>query len=89
MKMPIGTWPKTELAYKIGKLTLQGLEHDLEGLLLRPAIEGSGMTEEQVEALSGEAIREMSPEKNLQMVVSGEKPQLYMLVTVAFGRKPS
>ncbi|KAM5358849.1 hypothetical protein ACJZ2D_014947 [Fusarium nematophilum] len=47
-KIPVGRWPKDEQRKEIGRFVLAASYNDLEGFLLRPAIELLGWSQEEV-----------------------------------------
>ncbi|KAH7119328.1 S-adenosyl-L-methionine-dependent methyltransferase [Dactylonectria macrodidyma] len=77
-KMPVGPWPMDLRLKEIGSYILAALDNDLEGFVLRPAIELLGWSEE--EALLFVA--------RLRTEMRSGKPHAYILHKVV-GRKPN
>ncbi|RSL79145.1 hypothetical protein CDV31_017230, partial [Fusarium ambrosium] len=76
--MPVGGWPKDPRLKEVGLYTHAALDADLEGLLLRPAVDVLGWGLDEVYRLAAELRKELR---------SG-KVHAYLLLKVVFGQKP-
>ncbi|KAF4467285.1 mRNA 3 -end-processing YTH1 [Fusarium albosuccineum] len=77
-KMPVGLWPKDPQYKEVGRYTRAALDEDLEGFVLRPAIEVLGWSMEKTTLFPAQLRNEMGQ--------SGV--HAYILLVVVFGRKP-
>ncbi|RSL40439.1 hypothetical protein CEP54_016119 [Fusarium duplospermum] len=77
-KMPVGGWPKDPRLREVGLYTHAALDADLEGLMLRPAVEVLGWGLDKVYLLAAELRKELR---------SG-KVHAYLCLKVVFGQKP-
>ncbi|KAH7232524.1 S-adenosyl-L-methionine-dependent methyltransferase, partial [Fusarium solani] len=77
-KMPVGGWPKDPRLKKVGLYTRAALDADLEGLVLRPAVEVLGWSFKEAIIFAAQLRKELR---------SG-KAHAYLPLKVVFGQKP-
>lgn len=76
--MPVGGWPKDSRLKEVGLYTHAALDVDLEGLVLRPAVEVLGWSLEEAIIFAARLRKELR----------SAKVHAYIPLKVVFGRKP-
>lgn len=76
--MPVGGWPKDPLLKEVGLYTRATLDADLEGLLLRPAVEVLRWSLEEATVFAVQLRKELR----------SREVHAYIPLKVVFGQKP-